>query len=47
MKEIKRNDMNEMTCCKDATKIVQERKESECSMATMETSVMDGGPCPS
>ena len=22
--------MNEMTCCKDATKIVQEKKESEC-----------------
>lgn len=30
MKEIKRNDMNEMTCCKDAAKIVQEKKESEC-----------------
>ena len=30
MKELKKNDVNEMTCCNDAKNVVHERKESEC-----------------
>lgn len=44
MKEIKRNDMNEMTM---RQKLFKKRRKVNVGMATIETSVMDGGPCPS